>query len=196
MAKLTDEITYNLMRYCRSHAYDIILPNFFVGNYEMDVCKIMQSGYMVEYEIKISKSDFKADFKKNNGYNGKSKHDNLRIGERPCNRFFFVVPKDLIQPDEVPDHCGLIYYHDKTFTLVKNAKLLHKNKQTDRLNFYKALAFKLAFREGIMRSRERSARSNYKILLKNTKDMKEAILAALTKEELISKKLWLILNGI
>lgn len=62
--KLADKIKYDLMSWCRFGSSDIILPNFFVGLWEMDLCVLKPSGYFTEYEIKISRADYKADFDK------------------------------------------------------------------------------------------------------------------------------------
>lgn len=141
--KLSDKIKWRLLTWCRSHAYDIVLPNYYWFDYEMDICKITQSGYIVEYEIKISRADYKADFNKN--FYGYTKHDMLRSG-KGANRFYFVVPENLVQISEVPEHCGLIYYSEYKITIIKNAKLLHRNHFTN----YKRVAHKLADREGFL----------------------------------------------
>lgn len=156
--KLADKISHKLTSYCRSGSYDIVVKNYYHGLWEMDVMKITASGYVIEYEIKISKSDFKNDFKKtmdswlmNNsqGYDKvkNNKHQQIIEGRR-CNRFYFVVPEGIVTPQEVPDHAGLIYYHElKGMWIVKNAKLLHKNT----FNNYQDVAVKLSFREENLR---------------------------------------------
>lgn len=55
--KLADKIKYSLMRAIRSSAYDVIIPNWYDGIFEMDVFRLTQSGVIYEYEIKISKSE-------------------------------------------------------------------------------------------------------------------------------------------
>lgn len=144
--KLADKIKFDLLVTERTSPYDIMIPNFYVGRYEMDVFKLMQSGYIVEYEIKISRSDFFADLKKGTKEGRVGKHELMSKGESQCNRFYFVTPKDLIKPDEVPAHAGLIYHHGNmdSCVVVKNAPLLHKRKRE--ADVYRYLAFKLAFR--------------------------------------------------
>ena len=75
--------------------------------WECDVLSITKSGYATEYEIKISRSDFKADFKK-------PKHRGFEkgIGGMIC-RFWYVVPNGMITADEVPEYAGLMYCHKK-----------------------------------------------------------------------------------
>ena len=145
-----DKIKFELMRYCPNHAWDIVIPNYFVGWYEMDVFKLMQSLFIVEYEIKISRSDFFADFKKDLG----AKHVQMQKGRCECNRFYFVVPQNMIRVHEVPSYAGLIYWNGRCFYTVKNAPLLHKRKQPE--SIYISLAKKLSFRSQLMEQKYRA----------------------------------------
>lgn len=132
-----NEINKNLLHFLKG-GYDVLLPNFYFGVHECDVFRITQSDLVVEYEIKISRSDFFNDFKKG------SKHRNLEAGEGLCpNRFFFVVPENLILKEEVPSYAGLIYYNDGRFKIIKSGKLLHKNKFTN----YRSICHTLASRD-------------------------------------------------
>jgi len=48
-----------------SDRYEMLLPNVYVKNScEMDLLGVRKSGFIDEIEIKMSKSDFNADFKK------------------------------------------------------------------------------------------------------------------------------------
>jgi hypothetical protein len=156
-------LKWNLLNWVQQKGSEVVIPNFFHGMFEMDVFLLKSSGYIYEYEIKVSRSDFKADFKKsyNQGEWGDNKkevfkHDLIAKGEAPCNRFFFVVPEGLITPEECPSHAGLIYYYEQSkkknwygFQIVKNAKLLHKRS----FDNWKDLCNKLAFRETIHRQK-------------------------------------------
>lgn len=160
--KIANEIQKNLIDFARGHAYDIVLCNYYFGSYEMDVFKLNDKRWITEYEIKISRSDFKRDFSKSrNKYLYEDdfrnyttvttkKHDELLTGECKPNRFYFVVPYGLIDVKELPAHCGLIYYKDGRFTIVKSAKLLHRNPQP--IEVYKGIARSLSFRETRFRS--------------------------------------------
>lgn len=161
--KKADKIKFELMRYCRSHPYDIVIPNFFVGRYEMDIFKLTQTGYIIEYEIKVSRSDFFADFKKcYSVYNfGKvNKHDEIAYNKSSCNRFFFVVPKGLISANECPVHSGLLYFNGYSFDMIKNAPLIHKQKQDQ--SIYKKIALKLSFRSVTIEAKYRHELRNHK----------------------------------
>lgn len=127
--------------------YNWVLPNFYYGNYEMDVfCLNTKSMFLTEFEIKVSKADFKKDFKKGNtNWNrelfnqtgvGKSvyysKHFDLQNGNCAPNKFIFVVPEGLITVDEVPEYAGL-YYYTKIGSIhqIKTPKFLRKEKIKD-----------------------------------------------------------------
>lgn len=134
----------NNSRYMVSNVYA------FDHNYlETDFLIVKENGFIYDIEIKISKSDFKADFKKKkheilkNGFIIASsyfartegdilarynKGDKVEV-ERP-NRFYFCVPENLIKKEDVPDYAGLLYVTEfGGIRKVKEAKLLHKNKK-------------------------------------------------------------------
>lgn len=141
LVKLADKIKYELLVWCKSSAYDIVIPNYYMFNDEMDICRI-HNDYIFEYEIKVSRSDFKKDFIKGGYLN---KHKQIKEGKK-ANRFYFVVPADLLNKSEIPEYCGLIYYYEQTncFKIIKTAKLLHKNGAVN----YKKIALKLSGRLG------------------------------------------------
>lgn len=72
--------------------------------HECDILKLTKSGYATEYEIKISKSDLKADFKK------KHTHDSPFIKE-----MYYVVPMELLEFAKtiVPKEKGLAYINER-----------------------------------------------------------------------------------
>lgn len=147
-----DQIKYRLIRWLRAGAYDIIIPNYYIGRWEMDVMRVLSTGYMVEYEIKVSRADFKADFKKAfTSWRDKevvNKHVETSQGKRDCNRFFFVTPEGMITCNEVPKYAGLMYCSDEGVRIVKNAPLLHKRK----FEKYQDVAQGLSFREQRLRA--------------------------------------------
>ena len=80
----------------------IMVPNISWGfhfGHEMDLFVLKSSGYAVEVEIKISVSDFRADFKK--GHH----HESRFIRE-----FFYAMPIEIYNmvKDEIPVHAGVI----------------------------------------------------------------------------------------
>lgn len=118
-----------------------------MGLMECDVLSISKADYIYEYEIKISRADFKKDFiKEKHTHIINEKYTRTRKGELVYllpNYFNFVTPKDLISIDEVPDYAGLIYMNeDSSFTIVKKPKLLHKTKANE--SFIRQVAHNLS----------------------------------------------------
>lgn len=131
-----------------------IMNNLYVfhATWESDYLAMTKAGYLYECEVKISRADFKNDWKK------KRKHQILegtympkevdvfergkwvnRISETVLkpHYFYYAVPEGLIGVDEVPDYAGLIYICDvyPRFKIVKECKKLHNEKYTpDQLN--------------------------------------------------------------
>lgn len=142
--KNKEEIKYSEESIQRALRHNFLSPssvkyfteNLKIYNWESDTIKFTNSGYVYEFEIKISKADFKNDFK-----NKKKKHSiledkNSENKDRP-NYFYYVVPKDLISEEDVPEYAGLLYVHFTTignnvpysqFIEIKKAPQLHKNK--------------------------------------------------------------------
>lgn len=176
--KLADRIILHLLKYGRKDPSEIMIPNFYHGGYEMDVFKLSKKQLVVEYEVKISRADFKNDFKKFTTDYGlfdevklefmekkdTLKHDVLAAG-RGASSFFFVVPEGLVHRNEVPKHAGLMYFRtagtmmpggvlqdvDYLYT-EKPAPVLHKREFTE----YPQLAKSLSWRE------DRWRRKSYK----------------------------------
>jgi len=121
----------------RRWGHEVYVPNVYLFKWESDMISINKHGYTWEYEIKCTRADFKADFKK------ESKHYALELGVmidplngpeiafRP-NRFIYVCPEGLIKPDEIPDYCGLMYVKEScTFPwIIKRPPKLHRDKIT------------------------------------------------------------------
>jgi len=102
---------------------------FFAG--ELDVICLHKSGYVSEFEVKVSRSDFKADAKKSKW----KWYEDVRLQKdfAHCpNYFYYVCPvingKPLIGLSDVKDYHGLIHIIDGIPVLIKKAKLIHKHK--------------------------------------------------------------------
>lgn len=119
-----------------SHSSDRVFPNVFYKNYECDLLKLTKAGFTYEYEVKISKSDFKADALKHQKYiresgaweiNQLTKYESLSSGKR-VNYFSYIVPKDMVTIDEIPEWAGLIYVEKYEFkgTLYMRLKEVRK----------------------------------------------------------------------
>lgn len=122
--------------------HDFKLQNVFVHSWEADSFSVTSSKYTYEIEVKVSRSDFFADFKKpkhglfkmykkgwgilrgDESWSGSYKgmiedriyYTNitpLQLGGGNCpNKFFFACPVGLIDLHEVPEYAGLIYVMD------------------------------------------------------------------------------------
>lgn len=95
----------------RTRRQNKVYPNTYIGSWECDILEVTKSGYSHEYEIKISRADFKVDKLKQK--HGENKYDTLQAGKR-VNYFSYVCPHGLITPDEVPEWAGLIYARTHT----------------------------------------------------------------------------------
>jgi hypothetical protein len=93
---------------------DLYLRNAYVEDWEADIIhlrSLKRKQVVTEYEVKISRSDFFADARKRSrpgATKAQLKSEVLTEGNR-CNYFYYLVPKNLITPDEVPPYAGLIY---------------------------------------------------------------------------------------
>lgn len=134
--------------------HDYRLFNVYAFGEETDFFCISKTGYATEFEIKVSKSDFKADFKK------KKKHERYADKSRTHkpNRFYYVVPEGLIDVKDVPTYAGLIYvnkFASAPMKYIKKAPLLHKEKPMENIKFVKVLLSKFYYRYNeVMRKHE------------------------------------------
>ncbi len=137
------------------HNHDHKFENVYIYDWECDHFSVTGSGYAYEIEVKVSKSDFKADFQKpkhhffkhiKNGYSIVNKgrgsfwikdelieHSNIepkQISFKNCpNVFYFACPVGLIEAHEIPKYAGLIYVMDNgEARVVKKAPYIHKDK--------------------------------------------------------------------
>lgn len=99
-----------------------VFPNTYLGRYEADIFEITKHGYLSEYEVKISHSDFLAEKKK------LGKRDILLSGKR-CNYFIYLCPDGIIPIEEVPEYAGLYYISD--ISHIKSRKIGNYSDQAD-----------------------------------------------------------------
>ena len=122
------------------------VPNCYLYIWESDIFNVTKSDYAIEYEIKVSRSDFFADFNK------VDKHKRLEeqylakgFKTRTPNKFYYVVPDGLIDEEEVPEYAGLIVYTKyMSFKNIRNAPFLHKEKMNP--NLWKDIAMKFYYK--------------------------------------------------
>ncbi len=135
--------------------YDYKLQNVFIFDWESDFFGVSKVGYTIEVEVKITKADFKADFKKSQKHfilsNADKEsitlphqfsHREFTIKPFAPNQFFYCCPEGLIDVKDIPDYAGLLYLKEEqkndfegnpmnpyeTIAKVKSAKYIHKNK--------------------------------------------------------------------
>jgi hypothetical protein len=150
-----NDIISRLRRHFHGHKYECLNTYIFRYDWESDWFSMAKSGMAYEVEVKISYSDFKADFRKkhkhqamdgyrsgwiitrghernHHGYGGMGPYCTVDV--RPFseskvpNRFYYCCPTDVIPVDEVPHYAGLLYASDRGIMLVKQAPFLHKGK--------------------------------------------------------------------
>lgn len=142
--------------YLERFGSDVVLAPCYTpdGWYECDIYALTRAGYAVEFEIKLTLSDFRADAKKcddvidrqaewtklpGGGFGAprttRRKHDRLAVGDpKGPSRFFYVVPEGLLEPHQVPAWAGLIIararQHSRRPHLwqIKAAPKLHRTK--------------------------------------------------------------------
>lgn len=105
------------------------LENLYVFRWESDKLIETRSGLIYEFEIKVTRSDFKNDFKKEDKHvilegkkeylpvydkaldNWKAVHSKYYRTEnfKKPNYFYYAVPEGMITKDEVPEYAGLVY---------------------------------------------------------------------------------------
>jgi hypothetical protein len=77
--------------------------------WEADISEVTKAGYLREYEIKTSRSDFLRDGKKKQWRSGRTKHQLLAEHDvRGPVQFWFVAPEGLLKLNEIPAWAGLI----------------------------------------------------------------------------------------
>lgn len=127
------DIQIALYRQCLREDRKCIIPNIWTGAGEADLIAMTKSNYLYEFEIKISRADFKNDFKHKpfkhdllSGYNT-HKYNNVI----PTAYFYYAVPENLVKIEEVPEYAGLIYITEHSRCLiVKGAPKISKEKVT------------------------------------------------------------------
>jgi len=124
-------IQRDLILYLLRNGFRCFAPNISIRFGEADLLGVRSSGYAEEFEIKISRSDYKADAKK------RCKHYFYSCAKRLMdvkykyvpNKFSYVLA-DGIDPNPIPEYAGMyIVKSNGTIECVKYPPLLHKEKQ-------------------------------------------------------------------
>lgn len=132
--KFTEEyIQRKLNGFFAMNTQKYVIENLYVFKWESDKLIETRSGLMYEYEIKVSRSDYKNDFNKKDKhvilegkeehipsyeeYKERFKHYGSDISDKyyrtenfkKPNYFYYAVPEGMIDDSEVPSYAGLIY---------------------------------------------------------------------------------------
>lgn len=168
-----------LKHYFDKHNCRYGISNFSGCGYsETDVFAVTKSMIVYAFEVKISRNDFKKEFKdkkhKHEYYSNKLSSED-RYHKRP-NKYFFVCPSGLIKPTEVPDHAGLIYVDAFTLndsgrrhfeiSVVKDAPYIHREKATVELlvRMCQSLTQRMIFGCALMTYRNKLSAQRFKQL--------------------------------
>lgn len=149
MSLSTNEIADIILKAQYDRGYNPMVTGFSgMGLHECDVLAIAKSGYLIEYEIKRSRSDFRADFKKEHKHRNLSERNSVifrrgrnkgKLWYKIPNRFYYVCEEGLLTKKDIPEYAGLMYvYPSGVFKTIKQAPLLHKHKAKEEL--YQAIA--------------------------------------------------------
>lgn len=104
--------------------------------WEMDVMSVSQSGRMYEFEVKISKSDFKADAKKRKDYFYSEK---TIVKQWAPNFFSYACPAGMLTINDIPPFAGLYYFENGEITEVRAPRLLHNSTHDKQFIINKAI---------------------------------------------------------
>jgi hypothetical protein len=166
------QIILAVWRLLMQKKHKVIVPNVFLINGESDVLSITKAGYIYEWEVKTSVSDYQAEFR-----NKKVKHLGLsgveyepereysqwlenhysRFPEkRPKprkigipNYFSFVLSREIFEAVSVPDYAGVYLYVCNGHNMFIEEKKKPQRVKSERLateDTYKALAQKMCYR--------------------------------------------------
>lgn len=122
------------------NSINYVAENLYIYNWESDLWILTKSNISYEFEIKISRNDFKNDFlhkkKKhfllNEIYSSDINSDN-KYNNTCANYFYYAVPYNLIQIDDVPEYAGLIYMIDTFpyYKIIKGAPKINNGKNNE-----------------------------------------------------------------
>lgn len=132
----------------KGHRWQV--PNAYLYTWESDFLTVTRKGFIHEFEIKVTRSDFKADAQKitkhdivSTGSRALTEQEQFGLcysdrnldritGERP-NYFWYVCPENMITVPELPPYAGLITVAQSTYSgfnqitdVVKSAPRMHK----------------------------------------------------------------------
>ncbi len=126
---MTKEIQFAICKYLSEKGHEHVCENYGHLVFEMDVASLSKSDMLLEFEVKVSRSDFLVDKnkRKKHGLAKFEMYGNPKGYEERCpNYFYYVCPDGMISKNEIPPFAGLLYYNaDKEIVLIKGPKKIH-----------------------------------------------------------------------
>lgn len=141
---------YDKKSLCVANSY------YWSKDFETDFLAVTKAGYASEFEVKVSKTDFKKDFEKKRLDRGRSffdkearewkekydyKHDLLKEGKSGLKHFYFCTPAGLVPEEDIPEYAGWITFQEPRSSFQRNLtmkvertapKLPNATKMTDK----------------------------------------------------------------
>lgn len=138
MSALTERNVQTALWWKLHSSADLLIPNYTPdGWFECDLWYLSKRGYACEFEIKLTRNDFRSDALKSRDLLSHmrvrqtvSKYDKLAQGSPDGpSRFVYVAPRGVIPLDELPPWAGL-WEFNPAYTITckptRNAPRLHK----------------------------------------------------------------------
>ena len=121
--------------------HKLCIQNVYIYDWESDLLSIDKSDKIYEFEIKCSKWDYLADFKKTD------KHEAFRLLNditNVPNYFYYACSPDIINElsENLPEYAGLITMHGLGIRIIKKAPILH----TEKFERWEEVAVKLFYK--------------------------------------------------
>lgn len=127
----------------KGNGFRLICPNIRLRFGEADLITVSPSGYLEEFEIKVSRGDFKADLKKERKHYFFHNTEKIPSTKQVPNKFWYLLPEQLVSLEEIPEYAGLISI-DKSgdFIVKKQAPFLHKDKHDISVKIARSFMFR------------------------------------------------------
>lgn len=133
--------------------HDFCINNAYIFDWESDFFSVSESGYLYEVEVKVSKSDFKDDFKKKNKHMLLESTNQKDFSKIP-NKFFYAVPRGLLTTWSIPAYAGLIEVgnRNEAAVVVREAPFIHKEKLFDKYHLKLTQKFYWRYKDMLYRA--------------------------------------------
>jgi hypothetical protein len=136
---------------CSLKNHQIIVPNVNMRWGESDLLSVTRAGLIFDHEIKLSRSDYLADFRNKTYKHGIIFQKPKDFCIKCPNYFIYVCPTNLIKLAEIPVYAGLYYVKNGLIEVIKKPPRLHSEKIKPAA--LKKLARSLMFRYWNLRTR-------------------------------------------